>query len=745
MTRRISLALVLHNHQPVGNFGWIIEEVFGRAYEPMIGALERHPGVRVGLHYTGPLLEWMGRERPDTIQRLRALVARDQVEMLGGGLYEPILASLPERDRRGQLMRMSSELERTFGARPRGAWLAERVWEPALPGDLASAGYEWTVLDDNHLRSASVPEDAMWGTYTTDDQGELLTIFGTEQRLRYLIPFGEVEAMIDHLRDNASEDGHRLGIMGDDGEKFGAWPNTFDHCWGKGQWIERCFSALEENADWLTTTTPSAWLDREPPLGRIYVPTSSYVEMSQWVLPTEESNLFGQLLHRAQEQKLPEARFLRGGFWRNFQRRYSEVNSLHKQMLRASRKADSMPDDPDRDRALDHLYQGQSNDCYWHGLFGGIYIVHMRMATLAHLIAAEDLADTWAREAHRRGPGGWPDGLSIQDFDLDGLDEALLATPGQVVMVDPATGGGISSWDLRASRVALASVVRRRPEAYHQTLIDYEDRLAAESARAPAGSGSLDHSESGALKSIHDIVTVKEPGLSKRLQYDAHERLGGLVHILPSDAERIDADALRECRFEELGDFVAEPFELTEATDERLVLRRQGRVHVTGQDQPLSVSKTLSVGGARLDPWLELAVTVESGAGAELEFELALGWDIDLMGGGGNPAAYYELPHGDDGPSRSPHDGSGDAADLERLWFGNEDAGVRVDVLLNPPARATWYPIETISNSEAGFERIYQGSGMFLRWPMSLAPGATGTVGARFTVGQARDLRASEG
>ena len=89
---------------------------------------------------------------------------------------------------------------------------------------------------------------------------------------------------------------------------------------------------------------------------------------------------------------MPEARFLRGGFWRNFQARYREINDLHKQMLRVSAKVAAMPDGPQRAVAVDHLQRGQSNDCYWHGLFGGIYIVHMRMATLHHLIAAEDLA-----------------------------------------------------------------------------------------------------------------------------------------------------------------------------------------------------------------------------------------------------------------------------------------------------------------------------------------------------------------
>jgi len=96
---RISLALAIHNHQPVGNFGWVFAEVYDRAYLPMLEALERHPGVRLSLHYTGPLLEWLGAERPEFLARLGALVARGQVELLGGGLYEPVLASLPERDR----------------------------------------------------------------------------------------------------------------------------------------------------------------------------------------------------------------------------------------------------------------------------------------------------------------------------------------------------------------------------------------------------------------------------------------------------------------------------------------------------------------------------------------------------------------------------------------------------------------------------------------------------------------------
>src|SRR5664280_251571 len=342
-------------------------------------------------------------------------------------------------------------------------------------GWVTEAVYEWTVLDDSHLRAASIREDEMWAPLTTDDRGRRLTVFGTEQGLRYRIPFKPVEDLISYLRERTTPDGRFVGMMGDDGEKFGAWPGTFEYCWSREHWVDRCFDAIESSRHWLSTVTPSEWLDSQPPTKRVYFPTNSYVEMTEWVLPADEQPVFVSLLERARQRNEPAARFLRGGFWRNYQARYREVNELHKQMLRVSDKVDRMAKGPTKARALDHLYQGQSNDCYWHGLFGGIYIVHMRMATLNHLIAAEDIADMAAASAcedladaavARGGASGSasPYGARLVDTDLDAIDEVLVTSPGQTVVVDPAEGAGISSWDMRASRVALGSVLRRRPE-----------------------------------------------------------------------------------------------------------------------------------------------------------------------------------------------------------------------------------------------------------------------------------------
>ncbi len=728
MAPRISLALALHNHQPVGNFGWVFGDVYDQAYRPMLDALDRHPGVRLALHYTGPLLDWLRAERPEFLERLRALVDRGQVELLGGGYYEPVLASLPERDRLGQLARMADEIEVISGRRPRGAWLAERVWEPDLPTSLVTAGYGWTILDDNHFRAAAIPEERLWGPYTTDDQGHLLTVFGTEKGLRYRIPFGDVDDVIAYLRHHATEEGDRVGMMGDDGEKFGSWPTTWEHCWGATRWVDRFFEALEANAGWLTTITPSDWLDGNPPIGRVYLPTASYAEMGEWALPPDESRVFSDLLHRAEAAAAPEYRYLRGGFWRNFQVKYREINDLHKQMLRTSAKVAAMPDGPAKPAALDHLYQGQSNDCYWHGLFGGIYISHMRLATYEHLVAAEDAADRAERAAGRD-----VDGVRVEDVDLDGVPEVVLATEGQVVVVKPSEGAGIGSWDIRPVRHALAAVLRRRPEASHETLMSHERSLAARGGTpAPAGDG---------VGSIHDRVSTKEDGLAGRLHYDAYERRSGLVHLLAPGAT---PGAFARADLTELGDFVAHPFAV-EATGSDgsagwVRLARDGVARTPAGDLPVRVVKTIAAGGDRRTPTLSLEVRVENRGAGPLEAVLAVEWATTMLGGGGNPAAYYVV----DG-ERIPHDSAGSRASVSSLRSGNEYVGLDVATRVQPPAETWISSIDTVSNSEAGFERVYQGSALVFSWPLVLAPGASTTVRLEHTVTTAHDRAAEEG
>lgn len=710
MASRVSLALVVHDHQPVGNFDWVVADVYERAYRPFVEALHRHPEVRCALHFSGPLLDWLRARQPEFLDRIRALVERDQVEILGGGAAEPVLVALPERDRIDQLRRLAEEIELWLGRRPDGAWLAERVWEPDLPVALVEAGYGWTVLDDNHLRAAAIPEDELGGPYTVDDQGRRLTVFASDQGLRYRIPFRPVEEAIAYLRARATPEGERLLTMGDDGEKFGAWPGTFEHCWGRGGWVERFFEALEANGEWLTTTTPSAWLTEHAPIGRVAIPTASYAEMGEWALPPEEARAFAAAVERATTEGRPERRWLRGASWRNFLVKYREANDLHKQMLRVSAKVDALPDGPAKETARRHLHQGQSNDAYWHGLFGGLYLAHLRLAVLGHLIAAEDLADRVL---------GQTTYLEERDFDLDGRAELLIAGPGQVILVDPAEGGGIGAWDLRAARLALGGILRRRPEAYHA-------RLLAETGGGRGTDAPPDRhpsaESSASVASIHEIAAVKEPDLARYLVYDDHELRSGLARLLDPSTT---FETWRAGRAVELGDVRDGAYEIGAASPTSVDLQRDGT---------LRVEKTLRLAGGRLDPTLELAIIWTNGGSTAIGARPAVEWSVMLLGGG-NPAAFWEI----DG-ARTPHDAARRASSVACLRSGNTDLGLVIETEVEPPAEVWIAPIETVSNSESGVERTYQGSQLLCLWPAGLAPGQQRRATIRHRLRIADDL-----
>jgi alpha-amylase len=128
----IDLLMAVHSHQPEGNFEWVFAEAYEKSYLPFLDLLYRHPQLKASLHYSGCLLDWIAGKHPEFIKMLREMVGRGQVEMLGGGYYEPILSLIPERDILGQIKLMNEKLKAFTGKPAAGIWLTERVWSRRL-------------------------------------------------------------------------------------------------------------------------------------------------------------------------------------------------------------------------------------------------------------------------------------------------------------------------------------------------------------------------------------------------------------------------------------------------------------------------------------------------------------------------------------------------------------------------------------------------------------------------------------
>lgn len=677
-----ALALVFHAHQPVGNFDSVIEEAFQTAYEPMIAALERHPRVRAGLHFSGFLLDWIAARHGEYIERLQRLWAAGQIEIMGGGYYEPILAMLREPERQAQMARQNRRIEDWFGATPRGFWLAERVWEPDLAASLARAGLQYVIVDDTHLQLAGQPDEAVWAAHWTEHQGQRLRVVASDHFLRRAIPFLPEAQSLEYLAQAARKQSQPLLVMGDDLEKFGAWPHTWEHVHQNG-WLERFFHRLEGAASEVECVRLGDWLEQHPPQRRVYLPAASYQEMMRWALPPE---LAQQLEAATAEPGLEKSRrFLAGAPWRNFLVRYPEANLNHQLgvdlSLRLERMREGKPrklkpkDKATWETAHAHLLAAQCNDAYWHGLFGGLYAPHLRNTTCTHLAAADRIvADLELAPATRR----W-------DLDLDGAEEVELRGQGLRALVAPADGGTLKLLESAAVPVNLTHSLRRRPERYHEQI---RQKLAGQGiallAQAQAGSAA----DAGRL--------------AETLIYDRYERAGGRLFFMPEGVEYTD---YLQLDLREIPDWADAAYAIASLGEEgswrALELRRDGKI----QGQAAKAHKYYRLHA--VEPELETGWEIEApgldGYRAGLEFT------VNLLA---PAAADRRLEF--NGQSL-PIEWAGVAATPRLCWRD----GWRGFQLTLEAAGAVWWiqPLYTVSQSEAGFERVYQGSACMAVFP----------------------------
>ena len=157
---------------------------------------------------------------PEYLDRLASLAAVGQIEIVGGGFSEPILAMLPSRDRVGQIRQYNHWLEQRLQTKVSGMWVAERVWDSSMTADLATAGVEWTILDDFHFKAAGLGEEELDRYWITESDGHTIRVLPGSEHLRYTIPFASPDDTIKHLRTLALRRQDALAVFSDDGEKL---------------------------------------------------------------------------------------------------------------------------------------------------------------------------------------------------------------------------------------------------------------------------------------------------------------------------------------------------------------------------------------------------------------------------------------------------------------------------------------------------------------------------------------------
>jgi alpha-amylase len=676
---KASFAMAVHFHQPVGNFDQVIENACRKCYLPFLEVLEKYPLIKINLHFTGCLFEWIEDKDPALFEKIRELTGKGQVEILSGGFYEPILPVIPKRDRISQVKMLSGYITRHFGQDPAGAWVAERVWEPSLPSDMFDSGIKYVVLDDTHFIYSGIPGENLRGYYITEDNGKTVAVFPSDKNLRYYIPYKMPEEIFDYMRKVIDRDPAPVFIYGDDGEKFGEWPGTYDWVY-KEKWLENFFEGINANSGWLETMKFSDILASRNPMGRVYLSTASYEEMLSWALPADRQEHMEDVVRDIQHSGKEEfyKPFVRGGFWRNFLSKYPESNNMNKRMIYVSNRVKTLSESgkypPEKIEEIEkYLFRAQCNCGYWHGVFGGLYLFHLRAVIYENLIRCEKLMDELVY--------GQKNFCSIQqiDIDADSSLEVIMENRDLYLCFDPAEGGALKELDHKKYSHNFINSLARRKEAYHRKIREkLKDRYSG------------DNSQREGLEI--------DKGIESDIYYDWYNRYSFLDHFMPVDT---GIDSFSVSGYKENGDFVKEIYNYeTEKKNDKVFLSIKRDGHVSGI--PVRVIKNISL--AEKGSCFSVEYRLENISNRMLDTLFGIEFNITMPFADSD---IYSISYTDSKGGISLKDKAvlrnGDN------FFLEEKGKIFFMIKCDKKSKEFWtFPLKTVSQSEKAYELNYQ-------------------------------------
>ncbi len=529
MANKTKLLFGIHMHQPIDNFDWVIEHGVEVCYGPFFEVMSKYPEFRFSVHCSGWLMEQIETLHPKLYELIMTLATNGSIELFSAGYYEPILSVIPSKDRVTQITMLNKSIQSDFGQSAKGLWLTERVWESSLIPDLTKAGIAYTVMDDYHFQCAGFDEEILDGYYMSEEGGHEIGLFPISKKLRYAIPFLNVQSAIKAIKSYDRKE-NSAAIIFDDAEKFGMWPGTHEWVYEKG-WLERFVQAVLED-ETIETMHYKTYYEQERTRGIAYLPNVSYYEMGEWSLRADDALKLETFKHEMGHDRYEKegVKFLKGGIWKNFFVKYDESNRIHKRTLELSKARESVK----KAKFDAALSKAQTNDALWHGVFGGLYLPNLRDNVYRYIIEAENV---------RYGKKSM---LVCDQNELDGYDKVKAVTVNNIFRFDAAYGGQMVEFDNRNACFNWQNTLTRRKEAYHQRLLSDEK---VEEVK-PVEDG---------IDTIHHAAIQVDDTLRDAIIYDWYLKNSFIDHI--SDAH-FNGDNFRHCNFREYGDFTNQPFDV---------------------------------------------------------------------------------------------------------------------------------------------------------------------------------------
>ena len=207
------------------------------------------------------------------------------------------------------------------------------------------------------------------------------------------------------------------------------------------------------------------------------------------------------------------------------------------------------------------------------------------------------------------------------------------------------------------------------------------------------------------VASIHDAVRFKQPDLDKKLVYDKWPRKSLVDHFL---APGLDPAAFRNGDGE-IGDFVLGVYESR-------LRRSPGRVEAVLARDGLAGPHRLRV---------EKSIALDASAGGVLQirydlsnlppgerFHFAVEFNFAGLAAGASDRYYYDA----NGRQLGQLESVLALSQMERIGLIDEWLGVDISLEPSIPTDVWTFPIQTVSQSEGGFELVHQSSAVVPHW-----------------------------
>jgi 4-alpha-glucanotransferase len=338
------------------------------------------------------------------------------------------------------------------------------------------------------------------------------------------------------------------------------------------------------------------------------------------------------------------------------------------------------------------LLRGQCNCAYWHGVFGGLYLFHLRRALYHHAIRSEARMD---KVIHGKNPFCSAD---VVDFDADGLDEIVLENRKISLYLDPAEGGTIKEFDSKEICQNMLNSLARRKEAYHKDIIKKIEQPAE---------------EDGGVKTIHDGIQTVDKGMKDHLTYDWYDRYSLIDHFIGED---VSQKAFARCEYDERGDFVKGVYEMENELSPEKIKVALSRLGLVG-GSPVMVEKEIIF--PRKDARFLVNYVIENKGDKKINF--IFGPEFNLTMPDADSERYSLVTNGSKKGSKLGETVSSDGIDLVEVV--DEDKRLSFSMKLSEKVRFWHFPVRTVSQSEKSYELNYQSSVLFPHFKCELDAG----------------------